>query len=102
MLTKKMRKIVTYKKYQAYLLIFDFTLPAFSQNYKHPYAEKTECFSNETKYSSNQIVCTKYRSKCYTFNNFFACKYFCIDFPLLHKYFKHQDQTHTQTLPYLF
>ena len=108
-LQKKWAKLWPMKKYQAYLLIFDFRLPAFSQNYNHPCAEKTmliqnifrdmTIFSNEIKYSTNQIVCTKYRSKCYTFNNFFACQYFCINFPLLHKYFKHQDQIHIQTLP---
>ena len=52
----------------------------------------------ETKYSSNQVVCTKYCSKCYIVNKFFACKYFYIDFPLLHKHFKYQDHMYTHTL----
>ena len=45
LLIKKLGKIINYKKYQAYLLIFHLRLPEFSQNYNHPYAEKTECLS---------------------------------------------------------
>ena len=53
----------------------------------------------ETKYSSNQIVCTKDFTKRYTLNDFFACKYFYLDFPLLH-YFTSILNTKTNAYSY--
>ena len=44
MLAKKLGNIITYQNIPS-LLIFDLKLPAFSHNFNHPYAEKTECLS---------------------------------------------------------
>ena len=48
---------------------------------------------------SNTVATKEYvpntRGNCFTFDNFFAWEYFYIDFLLLNKHFKHQDQVCT-------